>query len=70
MTSIIAAIIPVALKLIEYFLSRNKADKEMQELFFKFVDKFAGEYLNSKKLRDHARKQMAALEGKPFEETK
>lgn len=69
MTSIIAALIPVALNLIEYFLSKNKEDKEMQALFYRFVEKFAGEYLNSKKLRDHASKQLAELDGKPFQET-
>ena len=62
-------IITVALTVLGWFIDRNKEDKELQELFFKFVEKVAGDYLNSVKLRDHARKQLEELRNKPWEET-
>lgn len=70
MWSAIAAILPLAISAIEYFLKKSKAKDDMMALFYRFVEKFAGEYLNSKKLRDHAMGQIAFLEAKPFEETK
>lgn len=67
---IIGAILPLAIKLLSWFLDKAQADKEMMELFYKFVEKFATEYLNSVKLANWAKAQMEELKNKPFEETK
>lgn len=39
MTSIFAALIPIALEIVGYFLRKSKEDAEMAKLFFKWVEK-------------------------------
>lgn len=69
LSSILGLVIPIGLKLLEYFLSKNKDDREMMELFYKFIDKVQSEYLNSAKMRLLAKERMKAIMEKPFEES-
>jgi hypothetical protein len=69
MTAIISALIPIALQIVGYFLSKNSENKEMAELFFKWVEKQQGEYLMSATMRDHAKERFKSIMEKPFVET-
>ena len=69
MTAIIAAVIPVALQLVGYFLTKNKENKEMAEAFYKWVEKIQDEYLMSATMRDKAKERMKKIMEKPFIET-
>lgn len=63
-------IITVGLQLVGWILGKNKENKEMQELFYKFVEKQQKEYLNSANMRLNAQARMKAISEKLFEETK
>lgn len=65
---IISAILPLIFTAAEWFLKRSLEKKEMQELFYKFVERIQGEYLKSAKLREGAKARLAAIMEKPFEE--
>ena len=69
MNAILTALLPVALKAIEWFLDKRKADKQTMQDFYKFVEKIGKEYLNSAKLQKHAQRQLEELKNKPFVET-
>jgi hypothetical protein len=69
MTAIIAAVIPVTLQLVGYFLTKNKENKEMAEAFYKWVEKIQDEYLMSATMRDKAKERMKKIMEKPFIET-
>lgn len=70
MLGIIGALLPAVIQMIGWFLGKASADKEMMELFYKFVEKFATEYLNSVKLMNYAKAGLKELKNKPFVETK
>ena len=59
-------VITLALKLLEWFLDKSKADKETMERFYDFVEQAdKNELLNSVKLRDSYKEQLKKLkEGK------
>ena len=58
-----SVIITVALKLLEYFLDKNKASKETLKGFYKFLEKFANDgALKSVKLSDSYKDQLKKLE--------
>lgn len=62
-------IITIGLQLLGWFLNKNKEDKEMQELFYKFVEKQHLEYMNSSLMRDKAKIRFREIMEKPFVET-
>ena len=66
MTAIITTLIPIAFSILEYFLTRNKENKEMAQLFYKFVEKIQNEYLMSANMRDDAKDRMKKITEKPF----
>ncbi|TXH08653.1 MAG: hypothetical protein E6R04_10225 [Spirochaetes bacterium] len=63
------SILTFALQVASYFLGKNADDKEMQELFYKFVERQQAEYLKSQKAREMAQKRLKAIMDKPFVET-
>lgn len=67
--AIISAILPVVLQIVGYFLTKNKDDAAMAELFYKWVEKQQGEYLMSATMRDHAKERFKSISEKPFVET-
>jgi GTP-sensing pleiotropic transcriptional regulator CodY len=69
MTGIIAAIIPIALELIGYFLKKNSDNEKMAEAFFQWVEKIQDEYLMSANMRDRAKERMKKITEKPFVES-
>jgi len=68
-SGILGLLIPVALKVLEYFLTKNKDDKDSLRRFYEFVSLIDKEYLNSTKIQEHAKRQLKELESKPFVET-
>lgn len=69
MTGIIAALIPIGLELIGYFLRKNKEDAKMAEAFYKWVEKIQDEYLMSAQMRDKAKDRLKKIMEKPFVES-
>lgn len=62
-------IITVGLQLLGWILGKNAEDKQMMELFYKWVEKIQGLYLKSAHLRDDAKKRLEAIQNKPFVES-
>lgn len=69
MTSILTALIPIALEIVGFFLRKNKEDAAMAELFFKWVEKIQDEYLMSAQMRDKAKERLKSISEKPFVES-
>jgi len=62
------AIITVALKLLEWFLDRSKAKKEIMQRFYEFVKEFDKEgALKSVKLRESYLRQLEKLKPQTME---
>lgn len=64
MTAIIAAIIPVAIQLLGWFLDKSKADKETKEAFLQWV-KLAAKDIGSVKLMQYADTQLQWFKDNP-----
>ena len=62
-------IITVALGIVDWVLQRNRDNKEMADLYFKWVERQQKEYLNSKVMRDRAQARLKEINDKPFVET-
>ena len=62
-------IITVALGIVDWVLQRNRDNKEMADLYFKWVERQQKEYLNSKVMRDSAQARLKEINDKPFVET-
>lgn len=65
----LGAILTVALNVVTWILSKNKENKEMQELYLKFIERQSAEYLNSAQMRDAAKARLKKILELPFEET-
>jgi hypothetical protein len=59
----------VALQVLGWVLNKNSEDKQMQELFYKFIERQHEEYLNSARMRVNAQNRMKSILEKPFVET-
>ncbi len=68
-TAIIGLIVPIGLKVLEYFLDKSKENAEMMRLFYDFVERTNKEYLNSATMREHAKARMKAILDKEFKES-
>lgn len=68
MMGIISGLLPLIFTAAEWFLKRSLDNREMQDLFYKFVERIQGEYLKSAKLREAAKARLAAIMEKPFVE--
>ena len=68
-TAIIGLIVPIGLKVLEYFLDKAKNDKAMMELFYDFVARTNKEYMNSAIMREHAKARMKEILAKDFQES-
>jgi hypothetical protein len=62
-------VVSVALGVVDWILQRNRDNKEMADLYFKWVERQQGEYLNSKVMRERAKERIKALMDKPWAET-
>lgn len=69
MTAFFPLIVEVALQLLSWILSRNKENKEMQELFYRFIEKQHEGYLNSAIMREKSQARLKAIFEKPWVET-
>jgi len=69
MTSILTALIPIALEIVGYFLRKNANNEKMAEAFYKWIDKIQDEYLMSATMRDKAKARMKEIMEKPFVES-
>ena len=67
--SLLGLVIPIGLKVLEYFLDKSKQDAEMQKLFYDFVERVNKEYLNSATMRVHAKARMESIMKKAFVES-
>lgn len=65
---IITALLPVVLKIVEWFLDRAKVSAETKKLFFEFVKK-AGSDMGSAKLMEYGDAQLKFLEENPWQES-
>lgn len=63
---IITAILPVVLQIVGYFLTKNKQNTEMQELFYKWVEKIQDDYMMSAEMRDKAKARLQSILEKPL----
>jgi len=63
---IITAILPVILQIVGYFLTKNKQNTEMQELFYKWVEKIQDDYMMSAEMRDKAKARLQSILEKPL----
>lgn len=69
MASFIPLVVEVGLGILAWFLNMKKEDREMQELFYKFVDKQHEEYLNSALMREKAKERLKVISEKEWVET-
>lgn len=65
LSAILGIAVPVALKLLEYFLDKSKAKKEVWAAFYEFVKKFQAEGAKkSVKLKKSYEAQLARIQAK------
>ena len=69
LTGFIPLIVEVGLGILAWLLNKNSQDKEMQELFYKFIEKQHEGYLNSAIMRDKAKERLKTIFEKPWVET-
>lgn len=69
MASFIPLIITVALQVASYLFSKDKDNRELMELFYRWVEKIQGMFLKSAHLREDAQRRWKELMEKPFVET-
>lgn len=62
-------VLTVAFQIVAWILNSKAEDKEMQELFYQFIEKQHNGYLNSANMRIKAKERMTSIMAKPFTET-
>lgn len=62
-------LITVGLGIVGWVLDRNRENKQMHELYMRFIDKQQDRYMNSAVMRESAKERLKTILEKPFQET-
>lgn len=67
--SIITTLVPLILKIVEFFLMRAVNNHKAMDSFYSFVEKMNAGYMQSAEMRSKAQARLKSIKTKPFKET-